>query len=125
MRKIIVPIATLLFFAAFAAPSFAADRYALIKLEGSVNPIVSEHVIKSIDRANKEKVRLIILQMDTPGGLMGSMREIIKSILSSDAPVVVFTAPKGAQAASAGGYIMLAAHIAAMAPGTEIGPCTR
>ncbi len=121
MRKIIVPIATLLFFAAFAAPSFAADRYALIKLEGSVNPIVSEHVIKSIDRANKEKVRLIILQMDTPGGLMGSMREIIKSILSSDAPVVVFTAPKGAQAASAGGYIMLAAHIAAMAPGTEIG----
>jgi membrane-bound serine protease (ClpP class) len=121
MRKIIVHIAPLLFFAAFAAPSFAADRYALIKLEGSVNPIVSEHVIKSIDRANKEKVRLIILQMDTPGGLMGSMREIIKSILSSDAPVVVFTAPKGAQAASAGGYIMLAAHIAAMAPGTEIG----
>lgn len=121
MRKIIVHLAPLLFFAAFAAPSFAADRYALIKLEGSVNPIVSEHVIKSIDRANKEKVRLIILQMDTPGGLMGSMREIIKSILSSDAPVVVFTAPKGAQAASAGGYIMLAAHIAAMAPGTEIG----
>lgn len=121
MRKIIVHLAPLLFFAAFAAPSFAADRYALIKLEGSVNPIVSEHVIKSIDRANKEKVRLIILRMDTPGGLMGSMREIIKSILSSDAPVVVFTAPKGAQAASAGGYIMLAAHIAAMAPGTEIG----
>ena len=121
MRKIIVHIAPLLFFAAFAAPSFAADRYALIKLEGSVNPIVSEHVIKSIDRANKEKVRLIILQMDTPGGLMGSMREIIKSILSSDAPVVVFTAPKGAQAASAGGYITQAAHVAAMAPGTEIG----
>ncbi len=121
MRKTIVASVLLFIVAAFSAPSFAADRYALIKLEGSVNPIVSEHVIKSIDKANEEKVRFIILQMDTPGGLMGSMREIIKSILSSDAPVVVFTAPKGAQAASAGGYIMLAAHIAAMAPGTEIG----
>ncbi len=121
MRKTIVQLALLCFAAAFAAPSFAADRYALIKLEGSVNPIVSEHIIKSIDRANEERVHLIILKMDTPGGLMGSMRDIIKSILSSDAPVVVFTAPKGAQAASAGGYIMLAAHIAAMAPGTEIG----
>ncbi len=121
MRKTIVASILLFIVAAFSAPSFAADRYALIKLEGSVNPIVSEHVIKSIDKANEERVRFIILQMDTPGGLMGSMREIIKSILSSDSPVVVFTAPKGAQAASAGGYIMLAAHIAAMAPGTEIG----
>jgi membrane-bound serine protease (ClpP class) len=121
MRKTIIASILPFIVATFSAPSFAADRYALIKLEGSVNPIVSEHVIKSIDKANEERVRFIILQMDTPGGLMGSMREIIKSILSSDAPVVVFTAPKGAQAASAGGYIMLAAHIAAMAPGTEIG----
>ncbi|HSV97521.1 MAG TPA: nodulation protein NfeD [Spirochaetota bacterium] len=121
MRKTIVRIALFFIASAFAAPSFAADRYALIKLDGSVNPIISEHVIKSIDKANKEKVHFIILQMDTPGGLMGSMREIIKSILSSDAPIVVFAAPKGAQAASAGGYIMLASHIAAMAPGTGIG----
>lgn len=121
MKTTIVRLALLVSVTAFAAPTLAADRYALIKLEGSVNPIVSEHIIKSIEKANEARVRFIILQMDTPGGLMGSMREIIKSILSSDAPVVVFTAPKGAQAASAGGYIMLAAHVTAMAPGTEIG----
>jgi len=121
MKTTIIRLALLVSVTAFAAPTLAADRYALIKLEGSVNPIISEHVIKSIEKANEARVRFIILQIDTPGGLMGSMREIIKSILSSDAPVVVFTAPKGAQAASAGGYIMLAAHITAMAPGTEIG----
>ncbi|HNU92266.1 MAG TPA: nodulation protein NfeD [Spirochaetota bacterium] len=121
MKTAIAWIAPLFFATAFAAPSFAADRYALIKLEGSVNPIIGEHVVKSIEKANEAHVRFIIIQMDTPGGLMGSMREIIKSILSSEAPVVVFTAPKGAQAASAGGYIMLAAHVTAMAPGTEIG----
>lgn len=99
----------------------SASRYGLVKLEGSVNPIVAAHIIKSIDEANKQKLQFIIIQMDTPGGLMNSMREIIKAILSSEIPVVVFTAPKGAQAASAGGYIMLSAHIAVMAPGTEIG----
>lgn len=101
--------------------SYGGERYALIKLDGSVNPIIAEHIVKSIKDANDQKAEFIILQIDTPGGLLTSMRDIIKSILSSDIPVVVYTAPKGAQAASAGGYIMLASHIAAMAPGTEIG----
>ncbi len=111
--------ASVLVFAATALS--AAERYALIKLEGSVNPIIAEHVVNSIRKANEQKVGFIVIQLDTPGGLMTSMREIIKAIMSSEIPVVVYTYPKGAQAASAGGYIMLSAHVAAMAPGTEIG----
>jgi membrane-bound serine protease (ClpP class) len=99
----------------------AGEQYALIELKGSVNPIISEYIVDSINKANDQKVQFIIIQMDTPGGLVSSMREIIKAILSSKVPVIVYTYPKGAQAASAGGFIMLAAHIAAMAPGTEIG----
>jgi len=96
-------------------------HYATIKLEGSVNPIIAEHIVNSITEAQEKGVQFILIQMDTPGGLVTSMREIIKAILSSKVPVIVYTFPKGAQAASAGGFIMLASHIAAMAPGTEIG----
>ena len=97
------------------------SEYALMKLEGSVNPIISEFLVKSIKEANEDKVQFIIIQLDTPGGLVNSMRDIIKSIMTSEVPVIVYTSPKGAQAASAGGFIMLSAHIAVMAPGTEIG----
>ena len=97
------------------------NSYALLKLNGSVNPIVSEYLVDAMKKASDEGNSFIILQMDTPGGLMDSMRDIIKSILTSPIPVVVYTFPKGAQAASAGGFIMLASHVAAMAPGTEIG----
>jgi membrane-bound serine protease (ClpP class) len=97
------------------------NKYAVLKLDGSVNPIVAEYITEAITQAVKDENQFIILQLDTPGGLMDSMRDIIKSILTSPIPVVVYTYPKGAQAASAGGFIMLASHIAAMAPGTEIG----
>ncbi|MBN1495440.1 MAG: nodulation protein NfeD [Spirochaetes bacterium] len=110
-----------LLLALFSAPLFAKERYALLKLEGSVNPIMSEYLVDSIEKANRDGAACIVLLVDTPGGLVDSMREIIKAIMSSEAPVVAFTYPKGAQAASAGGYIMLSAHVAAMAPGTEIG----
>lgn len=114
-------LAVFAFFIVQAAQGAEAGRYALITIEGSINPIIAEHLIKSIEDANRQKAQFIVIQMDTPGGLMGSMRDIIKSILGSEVPVVVFTSPRGAQAASAGGYIMLSAHVAAMAPGTEIG----
>ncbi len=104
-----------------ATNALANNRFASIKLEGAVNPIISEHIVKSIEKANTEDVQFIVIKLDTPGGLMSSMREIIKAIMSSQKPVIVYTYPKGAQAASAGGFIMLSAHIAAMAPGTEIG----
>ena len=104
-----------------SAPLLGKDRYALLKLEGSVNPIMSQYLADSIKKAQKDGVQFIVIQLDTPGGLVDSMREVIKAIMTSEVPVVVYTYPKGAQAASAGGYIMLAAHVAAMAPGTEVG----
>jgi len=100
---------------------FAKDKYALMKIEGSINPIMSEYIVDSISWANKHEARFIIIQLDTPGGLMTSMRDIIKSVLTSEIPVVVYAYPKGAQAASAGAFIMLASHVAVMSPGTEIG----
>ncbi len=121
MKKILIIIISLFIFTALSQNIYAGNRFASIKLEGTVNPIIAEHITKSIEKANNDNVQFIVIKLDTPGGLMSSMREIIKSIMSSDVPVVVYTYPKGAQAASAGGYIMISAHIAAMAPGTEIG----
>lgn len=101
--------------------SASNNQYALITLKGSVNPIIAEYIVNSIAKANQEKLQFVVLTVDTPGGLMTSMREIISAILNSDIPVIVYTYPKGAQAASAGGFIMLSADINAMSPGTEIG----
>ncbi|HOW82770.1 MAG TPA: nodulation protein NfeD [Spirochaetota bacterium] len=96
-------------------------RYGVVKLQGMVNPIMGEFIVDSIKKAGEEKLAFMVIQLDTPGGLMEPMRDIIKAIMTSTVPVIVYTYPKGAQAASAGGFIMLSAHIAAMAPGTEIG----
>jgi len=97
------------------------NKFAVLTLNGSVNPVAAEYLTETLKKAANDGNQFIVLQMDTPGGLMDSMRDIIKSILTSPIPVVVYTFPKGAQAASAGGFIMLASHVAAMAPGTEIG----
>lgn len=101
----------------------SAERgvYALVTLEGSVNPIMADYIVDSIKKAPAQGAEFVVLRIDTPGGMLNSTREIIQAILSSEIPVIVFTAPRGAQAASAGGFIMLSAHVAAMAPGTEIG----
>ncbi|HOO72813.1 MAG TPA: nodulation protein NfeD [Spirochaetota bacterium] len=116
-------VAILLLVAASFTALHAAPpaHYGVVKLEGTVNPIIGEFVVDSIKKAGEEKLGFMVIQLDTPGGLMEPMRDIIKAILTSDIPVIVYTYPKGAQAASAGGFIMLSAHIAAMAPGTEIG----
>lgn len=116
-----IKIVTLLLFFLTASAASAEGKFAVLELNGSVNPIVAEYLAESMEKAASDGSQFIVIQMDTPGGLMDSMREIIKSILTSRIPVVVYTYPKGAQAASAGGFIMLASHVAAMAPGTEIG----
>jgi len=92
-----------------------------IAIEGVINPAAREFIIESIDQAEKDAAELLVIEMDTPGGLMDSMHDIVKRILTADVPVAVYVAPSGSRAGSAGVFITMAAHIAAMAPGTNIG----
>jgi membrane-bound serine protease (ClpP class) len=96
----------------------------LLKLNGPIGPAVSDFIERGIERAAADGNRAVILEMDTPGGLDTSMRVIIKSILASPVPVIVYVAPSGARAASAGTYILYASHFAAMAPATNLGAAT-
>ncbi|TAJ87154.1 nodulation protein NfeD [bacterium] len=96
-------------------------RVDLIVIDGGINPAVDDFIRESIARARSKGARALIVQLDTPGGLLTSTRSIVKEILGSPVPVIVYVAPSGAGAGSAGVFITMAAHIAAMAPGTNIG----
>ena len=99
----------------------SAPKVFYAKAEGIVNPVMAKYLTGLIADADKEKIEALVIQLDTPGGLDLSMRDIIKGILSSDVPVVVYVAPAGSRAASAGVFIAYASSVAAMAPGTNIG----
>lgn len=105
---------------ALAAPSAHAD-IPLVDLEGVVHAVTAAHLIQAIDKADASGAPLLILRMDTPGGLDSAMRQIVDKMLNSKTPVAVFVGPSGARAASAGFIITVAADIAAMAPGTNLG----
>jgi membrane-bound serine protease (ClpP class) len=111
-------------FALLAIPASAAPRALVLEINGPIGPAIADYIVDEIDAASPRETGLIVLRMNTPGGLDTSMREIDTAILASPVPVATFIAPSGARAASAGTYIAYASAIAAMAPGTNIGAAT-
>ncbi len=92
-----------------------------VKIDEAITPVTANFLLQSLEEARSKDAELIIWELDTPGGLVESTRRIVKALLGSEIPVVVYVAPSGARAASAGTFLLLAAHVAAMAPGTHLG----
>ncbi len=109
----------------FIAPlAHAASKALVVELTGAIGPVTQDLVVRALERANTESAQLVVLEMNTPGGLDHSMRQIISAILASEVPVVTWVTPRGARAASAGTYILYASHVAAMSPATNLGAAT-
>lgn len=118
--KILLFIITFLFFLPLLA--IADNKISVITIDDKIiNPVAAEYIEGAIDRAEREQHQALIIQLDTPGGLLSSTRVIVKRILNAAVPVVVYIAPSGSRAGSAGVFITQAAHLAAMAPSTNIG----
>src|SRR5271170_4652804 len=117
-------LALTLLLALFAVPASAAKRSVVLDVDGVIGPAIADYVVRELSAVTADEDGVVVLRMNTPGGLDTSMRAIIRAILASPVPVVTYVAPSGARAASAGTYIAYASAIAAMAPGTNIGAAT-
>ncbi len=127
MRRVLIIFCLSLIFAlglylpAGAAKAASESKVLIIDLEGTINPGSATYLLRGMEYARKMNAKLIVIRLDTPGGLASSMRTMVKAILNSPIPVAVWVGPRGAGAASAGVMVTVAAHVAAMAPGTNIG----
>ncbi len=123
--RLVLNIVLLLINSAFAQTSPEQSSQAFIlEINGVISPATADYVERSLDKINQLDTELILLKMDTPGGLDLPMRTIIKKIISSPIPIVTYVSPSGSRAASAGTYILYASHVAAMAPATNLGAAT-
>ncbi len=116
-----VIVLNIFFLSTIIASDTSHSKIMVLEVEAVINPAVGEYIVHSIKKANERDYDAIIIRLDTPGGLDTSMRSIVKEIVASKKPVVVYVSPGGARAASAGAFITIAAHVAVMAPGTNIG----
>ncbi|MDD8019238.1 MAG: nodulation protein NfeD [Bacteroidota bacterium] len=119
MKKYIFTLAALLLFS-FQLNAQTGPIH-ILKIDGSINPATSDYIHDGIKRAAQENAQCVIVELNTPGGLLKSTRNIVSEFLTSKIPIVIYVSPQGGQAASAGVFITLAAHVAVMAPGTNIG----
>jgi len=121
-KQLIGLVALLMGLACASAPKiFAAEKVGLINVDGAIGPATASYISRSIEEARAQNVQCLVIQLNTPGGLLDSTQKIVQSFLGSPVPVVVYVAPTGATATSAGCFITLAANVAAMAPATTIG----
>ena len=120
-RLLAGPATFLLILLLVSSSAFAADPVSIIEMDGAIGPITVRLLNGALERARAEHAQALVIELNTPGGLERSMRSMVQSILSSEIPVIVYVAPTGARAASAGVFITMAGHVAAMAPATNIG----
>src|SRR5687768_15448889 len=113
-----------LVFCLLSAGAATASEVWVVELDGAITPATAAYFTRSLDDAQEANAAALVVRLDTPGGLDQAMRDMIKAILASRVPVVVYVAPNGSRAASAGTYLLYASHVAAMAPATNVGSST-
>src|SRR5260370_12097980 len=124
MRRVRLLSLLALLLASATPASLSRPKVYVLRVEGVISPAAAMYIRRGIDTAERAGAEALVVELDTPGGLMKSMDEITRALLGSPVPVIVYVSPSGARAASAGGFIVYAAHVAAMAPTTPPGAAT-